>query len=200
MFYEAQALIVVYKDELLANQLKKLVETKDDIDEEQTIGTTDGSIKVVTWTEKMWLEQKKQGNLNSKVLFLGDIKGTDKLIPIIDVKYDDFGVCYGWAGNQAIVLANPKALKEEDLRKFHEEFSALSVPASLKNEAKEIAVTDKSEERGTKKVWNNISGFASKAAGEIKDVLTNYSSMRRQQLLLGIIKMYQQDLEKFMLS
>lgn len=31
MFYEPQALIVVYKDELLANQLKKLVETKDDI-------------------------------------------------------------------------------------------------------------------------------------------------------------------------
>ena len=60
MFYEPQALIVVYKDELLANQLKKLVETKDDIDEEQTVGTTDGSIKVVTWTEKMWLEQKKQ--------------------------------------------------------------------------------------------------------------------------------------------
>lgn len=31
MFYEPQALIVVYKDELLANQLKKLVETKDDM-------------------------------------------------------------------------------------------------------------------------------------------------------------------------
>ncbi len=200
MFYEPQALIVVYKDELLANQLKKLVETKDDIDEEQTVGTTDGSIKVVTWMEKMWLEQKKQGNLNSKVLFLGDIKGTDKLIPIIDVKYDDFGVCYGWAGNQAIVWANPKALKEEELRKFNEEFSALPVPASLKNEAKEIAVTDEPEERGAKKIWNNISVFASKTAGGIKDVLTNYSSIRRQQLLFGIIKMYQQDLEKFMLS
>lgn len=106
MFYEPQALIVVYKDELLANQLKKLVETKDDIDEEKTVGTTDGSIKVVTWTEKMWLEQKKQGNLNSKVLFLGDIKGTDKLIPIIDVKYDDFGVCY----MQAFYIRYNKAL------------------------------------------------------------------------------------------
>lgn len=86
-----------------------------------------------------------------KSSILGDIKGTDKLIPIIDVKYDDFGVCYGWAGNQAIVWANPKALKEEELRKFNEEFSALPVPASLKNEAKEIAVTDEPEERGRKR-------------------------------------------------
>lgn len=34
-FMNREALIVVYKDELLANQLKKLVETKDDIDEEK---------------------------------------------------------------------------------------------------------------------------------------------------------------------
>ena len=34
MFNKTKSLIVVYKDEMLVNQLKKLVETKDDISEE----------------------------------------------------------------------------------------------------------------------------------------------------------------------
>ena len=32
MFFEPKTLIVVYKDEILANQIKKLIETKDDKD------------------------------------------------------------------------------------------------------------------------------------------------------------------------
>ena len=48
-FNESQqtTLIVVYKDELLTNQLKKYVETNDDIDEENVVGTKDGSVKIV---------------------------------------------------------------------------------------------------------------------------------------------------------
>lgn len=85
MFYEPQTLIIVYKDEMLANQMKKMIETKDDTDDSIT-GTQDNSINVVAWTEKVWLANKKAGNITSKVLFLGNIKGVDKLIPVIDVK------------------------------------------------------------------------------------------------------------------
>lgn len=70
MFGMPKTLIVVYKDEMLMNQLKKLVETNDD------------SINIVSWTEKVWLGNKKAGNIKDKVLFLGEIKGTDKLIPV----------------------------------------------------------------------------------------------------------------------
>ena len=73
MFYEPKTLIIVYKDEMLANQMKKLIETKDDTDGSIT-GTRDNSINVVTWTEKVWLANKKAGNITSKVLFLGNIK------------------------------------------------------------------------------------------------------------------------------
>ena len=51
MYYEPKTLIVVYKDEMLANQMKKLIETKDDTEDGLT-GTRDSSINVVTWTEK----------------------------------------------------------------------------------------------------------------------------------------------------
>ena len=132
MFEIKKTLIVVYKDELLVNQLKKMVETHDD-NEDDVIGTRDDSINVVSWGEKVWLENKKAGNIQGKILFLGDIKGTDKLIPVLDVKFDECGVKYGWAGNQAVLFADPKLLAD---RKAYDEFlerlSELPVPEFLK--------------------------------------------------------------------
>ena len=46
MFETKKTLIVVYKDELLMNQLKKLVETRDD-DEGDVVGTKDDSINII---------------------------------------------------------------------------------------------------------------------------------------------------------
>ena len=82
MFGMPKTLIVVYKDEMLMNQLKKLVEINDDSESGDIVGTTDDSINIVSWTEKVWLGNKKAGNIKDKVLFLGEIKGTDKLIPV----------------------------------------------------------------------------------------------------------------------
>ncbi|MBP3806559.1 MAG: hypothetical protein J6I76_22160 [Oribacterium sp.] len=118
MFETKKTLIVVYKDELLMNQLKKMIETHDD-SEDSIVGTRDDSINVVSWTEKVWLGNKKAGNIQGKILFLGDIKGTDKLIPVVDVKFDDCGVKYGWAGNQAVLYADPKFLTD---RNAYDEF------------------------------------------------------------------------------
>lgn len=59
MFGKTQKLIVVYKDELALNQLRKLVETNDDEDD-KIIGTEDETIKIISWNEKMWLSQKKR--------------------------------------------------------------------------------------------------------------------------------------------
>lgn len=89
MFGMSKTLIVVYKDEMVVNQLKKMVETHDD-KEEGIIGTRDDSVNVVAWTEKVWLNNKKAGNITDKVLFLGDISGTDKLIPVLDIKPELF--------------------------------------------------------------------------------------------------------------
>ena len=58
-----ETLIVVYKDEMLMNQLKKMVETKDDGGDEQIVGTRDASINIVAWAEKVWLGNKKAGNI-----------------------------------------------------------------------------------------------------------------------------------------
>ena len=141
MFEAKKTLIVVYKDELLMNQLKKMVETHDD-NEQGVIGTRDDSINIVSWTEKVWLVNKKAGNIQGKILFLGEIKGTDKLIPVIDVKFDECGVKFGWAGNQAVVYADPKVLTtREDYDAFLEKISVLPVPGFLKATKGSIAAT-----------------------------------------------------------
>lgn len=141
MFETKKTLIVVYKDELLMNQLKKMVETHDD-NEQGVIGTRNNSINIVSWTEKVWLGNKKAGNIQGKILFLGEIKGTDKLIPVIDVKFDECGVKFGWAGNQAVVYADPKVLTtREDYDVFLEKLSALPVPSFLKTTKESIATT-----------------------------------------------------------
>ncbi len=133
MFETKKTLIVVYKDELLMNQLKKMVETHDDNDE-GIVGTRDDSINIISWTEKVWNGNKKAGNIQGKILFLGDIKSTDKLIPVLDVKFNDCGVKYGWAGNQAVLFADPKILSD---RQAYDEFlgklSELPVPDFLKS-------------------------------------------------------------------
>lgn len=108
-----------------------MVETHDD--SERVVGIKDDSINVVSWTEKGWLENKKAGNIQGKILFLGDIKGTDKLIPVLDVKFNDCGVKYGWAGNQTVLFADTKSLTD---RKSYDEFLSkldkLPVPEFLK--------------------------------------------------------------------
>lgn len=140
-FETKKTLIVVYKDELLMNQLKKMVETHDD-DAQGIIGTRDDSINIVSWTEKVWLGNKKAGNIQGKILFLGDVKGTDKLIPVIDVKFDECGVKFGWAGNQAVVYVDPKALTtREDYDVLLERLSGLPVPSFLKASKESMVAT-----------------------------------------------------------
>lgn len=147
MFETKKTLIVVYKDELLMNQLKKLVESRDD-DGENVRGVKDGSVNIVSWKEKVWQENKKAGNLQGKILFLGDIKGTDKLTPVLDIKFDEYGVKFGWAGNQAVLYADPKALtSREDYEAFSKKLAALPVPEFLKKTAQpDTAVPDAAPE------------------------------------------------------
>ena len=145
MFNTAKTLIVVYKDEMILNQLKKLVETKDDT-KDLVVGVRDNSINIVAWSEKVWLANKKPGNIQGKILFLGDIKGTDKLLPVIDIKFDNYGIIYGWAGNQGILYVNSKALIERDTYlSFIDELSQLPIPEAYKI-PKNINISDKNEE------------------------------------------------------
>lgn len=141
MFEMKKTLILVYKDELLMNQLKKLIETHDD-NTEGVVGTRDDSINVISWSEKVWLGNKKAGNITGKILFLDKIKGTDKLIPVLDVKLNECGVKFGWAGNQSVLYVEPQELIErKDYDAFLKKLSALPVPDFLKSTKENVTTT-----------------------------------------------------------
>lgn len=228
MFYEPQTLIIVYKDEMLANQMKKMIETKDDTADSVT-GTRDNSINVVAWTEKVWLANKKAGNITSKVLFLGDIKGVDKLIPVLDVKFDRHGIRYGWAGNQAVIYVSPNEIKSIDsYRAFHDELETLSVPQIVKDAIKPKVVVkpetesvektqvevqlSESEKKGffakgkhiAKKVGHTIGDAVANASERAmvfsEENFRNKKEMERQMLFFGVISLYNEGLETFMKS
>ena len=210
-----KTLIVVYKDELLMNQLKKMVETHD--------GNGIDSINIVSWTEKVWLGNKKAGNISGKILFLGDIKGTDKLIPVVDVMFDEFGVKYGWAGNQAALFVDVKELgSRARYDAFLAKLSGLPVPDRLKTlksdavqeeaiasntveledgdvtgERKTPAIVDAAK-RGLGTGANIIGKAGSRIAGKAEEVFRNRKLMRRQMLFYGVVKLYDQGLESFM--
>ena len=201
MFYtEPTTLIVVYKDELLVNQIKKLVETKDDTDSDTAVGTKDGSVSIVYWTEKVWLEQKKAGNINNKVLVLGDIKGTDKLTPVLDVKFDEFGVKYGWAGTQAVLFVDPQVIaKKEDYDAFLQKLNSLPVPEKLKAKVEDTPTPAKVGV-GIAAFFGVIAAGIAGAAMFAKDVFTNKKAVKQQMLFYGIMNLYANHLEEFMNS
>lgn len=162
MFLMEKTMIVVYKDEMIANQLKKMVETNNKNEDREYI------INIVAWNEKVWLANKMSGNIKDKVLFIGDIKDTDKLIPVIDEKFNDCGVKYGWAGNQAIVYADLKEVGDKDkYDAFYEKLTSISLPETIK-ENKNINILDnilplisnvfENNEEGDEEKSNNILG------------------------------------------
>ena len=227
MYNMERTLIVVYKDEMLVNQLKKMVETKDSNKDGTFIDNTYGSINIVSWNEKVWLQNKKAGNIKGKVLFIGDIKGTDSLIPVIDVAFDDCGVIFGWAGNQAIVHADLKRLNNrEEYLTFVEKLKVLPVPDMIKKpinikseETKDneidVTVTEIKIEKTKvnalmKKAKNAVSickgkieEFKDSAMEKKEDVLRNKNirsknAIKRQMLFYGIVNLYSEGLKKFM--
>lgn len=193
MYDEPKTLIVVYKDELVLNQLKKFVETNDDADDGTVVGTEDGSVTIVAWDEKMWLTQKKAGTIDDKVLFIGNIKGTDKLAPVIDVKYDKYGINYGWAGKQALIQVDGTALlKRKNYDEFLEDFKKAMLP---KKEAEKTPI--KIAKKGG---ITFLFGLVGLGASFVADFFADQSKVKQQQLLLAVAELYMNDLATFMNS
>ena len=196
MFSTAKTLIVICKDEILTNQLRKLVETDDDIDD-RIVGTKDDSVKIVAWTEKVWLDQKKAGNIDSKVLFIDDIKDTDKLRPVLDIKFDDCGVKYGWAGNQAAIFSDTDALKDEETyNTFMEKLNALPVPDVIKN--KKAASVGAKKRIGLTGIGLLLGPVGAVGVNLLASMYADKKAVKHQMFFYGILNLYNNHLEEFM--
>lgn len=189
------SLIVVYKekDEMAVNQLRKLLDSKDDT-EDGVVGVQDRTVKVVAWTEKVWLQNKASGKLDSKVLLIDDIKGAKSLLPIIEVKYSKHGITYGWAGNQAIISIEEKALfKKEDYEAFLADLKEIAdrIGAEYGKKVAEDAA------KLLKEVWLTAiplvgNFFSGKLMGDA------LKQVREQMVMFAVTHIYLNHLDKFM--
>ena len=117
----------------------------------------------------------------------------EKLTPVLDVLFDEYGVKYGWAGNQAAVYAAPQAIKgRADYDAFFEQLCALPVPETVKVN---LGTEEMPKEPlpGVKGLFSRIkTGTVAAAQG-----LLNKSAVQRQMLFYGIIHFYRNHLQAF---
>lgn len=202
LFEDRVSLIVVYKDEMLLNQFKKLV---------------DGlNVDIVSWAEKTWLANKKAGNITSKVLYLGNLKSIKYLIPVLDIKFNMYGVKFGVSGSQAALFTNAKEINTYD--KYLEFWTALqeiAIPDIIKFSIKPKtfnSVSDNEEDCASSEFdedgneftvqENNIRAklvhIRTNIAKRAEDALRNKSKLNRQMLFFGVVELSKHYISDFL--
>ena len=180
-------LAFVTKDELLYQQLKKLVETDDDESEEVVIGTKDGTVRLVRWEEDKWVYRSKTDTIDSKVIVIGDCKSADSGVKLMNVRFDQYGIRYGWIGNCAYVHADLRRIRARGVYDaFLKELREMPAPEVIK------------EDKKLRLNWKT--GLKAALATPIlaKDLYDDNYAVKRQMYFFGIIHFYYHHLEEFL--
>ena len=130
-----------------ANYLRQLVSANDD-EEDVIIGTKDGAIKVSVWLEKHYLDNMSTISSNEHVLFIGENQASKNEISSMNIKFDKYGMKYGWLGKRGMMLISKTIDNPEDYNEFIElcrnyktEFELIEFKKSLPEQAIDVAVS-----------------------------------------------------------
>lgn len=211
MFDAKKKLIVVYekKDEMALNYLKQLVLTNDDNEEdEKVVGTKDGSVEIIAWTEKVYLDNVKTRNVSNKILFMDDIKGIQKIVPIMKVKYEGYGVKYGISGNSAVISIDEKELNEEAAyeafqKLYQEELSKVDMKVTDEQLQKKKKTHSDAKQQRAMAILSNIiipGAGVPVVASAIVSGKKDIKMTREMMFLYAITKFYLEEMENFMNS
>lgn len=122
-----RTLIIVCDDELLSEQAKNFIDCCED----------DGEFRVLTLNKKSWASCGSIATGAEKVLFIGDVKGTQELREKMEVRFDKYGVRYGWDETTAFITADGKAIADKEIYEdFVQEINSLPAPEKLKKAQK----------------------------------------------------------------
>ena len=141
-------LIIVCDDNTVgyANYLRQLVSANDDEDG-VIVGTKDDAIKVSVWLEKHYLDNMSTISSNEHVLFIGENQASKNEISSMNVKFDKYGMKYGWLGKRGMmivseVISQPETYNEfiELCRNYKTEFEFIEFKKSLPEQALDAAV------------------------------------------------------------
>ena len=142
-------LIIVCNDNTVgyANYLRQLVSANDDEDD-VIVGTKDDAIKVSVWLEQNYLDNMSTISSNEHVLFIGENQASKNEISSMHVKFDKYGMKYGWLGKRGMMIIaktidNPEDYNEfiELCRNYKTEFEFIEFKKSLPEQALDAAVS-----------------------------------------------------------
>lgn len=97
--------------EMHANYLYQLISSSV---EREIIGIEDGKIDAVVWEEKHYISNKPTINIDNYVLFIGENNSSKKEIKTIGVKYNKFGMQFGWRGKHGMLIVNDSEEQSEN--------------------------------------------------------------------------------------
>ncbi len=122
MFEKPTKKLIIVTDEKnkpYANYLMALISAKDD-KEGEVVGVADGSVEAVVWSEKAFADNEPTLSSNAHVLFIGDTKLSKSQRGGLAVKYDDFGLKYGWLGKRAVMYIDRVISNVVEYNRFFE--------------------------------------------------------------------------------
>lgn len=102
-----------------ANYLRQLVSMKDDTSDE-IVGVKDGTVEVAVWLEKDYVANMATISSKEHILFIGENKVSKKETPSMSVKFDKFGMKYGWLGKRAMMMVSDSIKDKETYDQFIE--------------------------------------------------------------------------------
>lgn len=201
-------LIVVYKEknEEIVNYLKILIETNDDdLEKGIIVGTADNTVKLYAWDEKTWLKKKitmRKELQGDRILFLGNIQGTEKIKSSLDIKFDKHGVICGLIDNLGVITVNPRALDAI--------ISYNSFLKELKSVCNSPIVKRKTVYNDEKRVIGDslilvalsiafpVQGLATALTVYTVNAFNDEKIIKKQQMLYGVVRLYREYLDNFM--
>lgn len=194
---DVRKLIVVYKDGAVAEMLKRNMELTDDTNNGGVIGIEDGSVEVILWDEKTWDERKKNAIRADRILFLGSGKEADVLIPLVDMKFQRYGIRYGWTGKVGVLVADDSQVKD---KVRYQDFREAYDDAFCEQDAipqKEVSPTMKGLATAGTIGAAILTGGLSLAAIPVVDGIQNQQQLVQQLYFYGVRHFYLNYMDEF---
>jgi len=212
--------------EKYAIYLQQLVSALDDKDNE-IVGTQDGAVVAVVWTEEQFEDNKPKLSSSQHILFMGNGKLARARRETMPEKFNRVGMHYGWLGSQACLYVDDGSLNADNFddfkgicsdhgKKFKNELNMRFSPKKLNGEvetetelAKTTAITTVAAEAPFPfLIAAGISDAVKGAAKTVADLATNVvhfgndalqaKEAQDQQYSLATLAFYMDDLSEFL--
>ena len=153
--------------------------------------------RIIPLTFEQWQFQRTSFKDTDKVLFIGHVDPIVPLVKNMDIKYKEYGVCYGWLGNKAALVCDKTPVKD---RKTYKEF--------LEKLREETDLSGEDLEKKEKDLLTILSmaafallvpfGIFAVGTKLVKDYFYNENQLKKQQYIYGIFHLYKHHLKEFM--